>query len=141
MKLSEQKMYMEIARVVGNTSYAVRKKVGAVAVKNGRLLCEGRNGTPPNTPNVCEDMINGELVTNENTIHAEINLINKMKRDGEYRSLNGSVLFVTLSPCVDCGMMIMNSGIIKVIYEEEYRDTSGIEYLKSHGIEVVKFGD
>ena len=152
MKPKHIDMYMEIAEVVAKQSYAERLKVGAVAVRDHRILSIGYNGTPPGTPNVCEEMYedleyvpteSGDMYmrvtkqrTNANVIHAEMNLIYKMARDGE--SGKGADLFITCSPCFECAKAIMSVGFRKVYYRDQYRELSGVSLLEQHGIEVEK---
>ena len=152
MKQKHIDMYMEIAEVVAKQSYAERLKVGAVAVRDHRILGASYNGTPPGMSNVCEEMYedleyvpteSGDMYirvtkqrTNANVIHAEMNLIYKLARDGE--SGNGADLFITCSPCFECAKAIMSVGFRKVYYRTQYRDLSGVHLLEQHGIEVEK---
>jgi dCMP deaminase len=128
-------MYMEMAETAAKISYARRLKVGAIATKHGRILSIGINGTPPGTDNECEDVLeDGSLKTNKHVIHAEMNLIYKLARDGE--SGKGGELFITHSPCYECSKAILSVGFNKVFYRNSYRDPSGIELLEGHGVEV-----
>lgn len=137
MKQRHKQLYMDIARTVSTASYAVRRKVGAVAVRDHRILAASYNGTPPGADNACEEEVNGELVTKRDVIHAEMNAIFKMTRDGE--SGKGADLFVTLAPCFACANAILAVGIRKVYFGEAYRDMSGVEFLKEQGVEVEQF--
>ena len=125
---------MEIARTVSRFSYSNRDKVGAVIVDSVGNIQIGYNGTPSGFPNVCEDE-NG--VTLPEVLHAESNAILKAARSTI--STQGSTLFVTLSPCVECAKLIIQSGIKHVVFENEYRNTSGIELLQKSGILVTRF--
>jgi dCMP deaminase len=126
---------MEMAETAARISYAKRLKVGAIATKHGRILSIGINGTPPGTDNECEYVLeDGSLKTNREVIHAEMNLIYKLARDGE--SGKGGELFITHSPCYECSKAILSVGFSKVFYRNQYRDTSGIRLLESAGVEV-----
>jgi dCMP deaminase len=126
---------MEMAETAARISYAKRLKVGAIATKHGRILSIGINGTPPGTDNECEYVLeDGSLKTNREVIHAEMNLIYKLARDGE--SGKGGELFITHSPCYECSKAILSVGFSKLFYRNQYRDTSGIRLLESAGVEV-----
>lgn len=124
------KKYLEIAKSISELSYASRKKVGAIIVKDNSIISDGYNGTPNGFENECEDNIGN---TKWYTLHAEANAITKLVRIGGV-SANGSTLYTTVSPCKECAKLILQSGIKKVIYNENYRDTSGIDFLKKAGI-------
>jgi dCMP deaminase len=129
---------MDIAKRVALMSHAERKKVGAILEKDGNIISMGWNGTPSGFDNVCED---GDNKTKPEVLHAELNLISKLAK-----STNSSVdsnLYVTLSPCQECAKLIIQSGISKVFYSEEYRDLAGVELLKKAGLVVCRlnFGD
>lgn len=130
--LAWDKCYLDIAKNISNMSYAKRRKVGAVLVKNSSIIGYGYNGMPAGMPNSCE--ISG--TTRKEVLHAETNAITKIAKSNE--STNGATLYVTLSPCFECSKLISQSGIKRVCYIEEYRNTEGLEYLKSLGIEVVQ---
>lgn len=123
---------MEMALVTAKSSYANRLKVGAIAVKDHRILSVGYNGTPPGTDNVCEE----NNVTKKEVIHAEMNAIYKMARDGQ--AAEGSDIFITHAPCFECSKAILSVGIKRVWYRHEYRDESGIMFLQENGVEVNK---
>ena len=128
---------MEIAEVVAKTSSATRLKVGAVAVKDHRILSIGYNGTPPGYDNECEyHNEDGSLATRPEVIHAEQNAIYKMARDGQ--SALGADLFVTHAPCIECAKAIKTSGFRKVWYRNQYRSDDGIKFLQQLGVEVEK---
>lgn len=122
------KTYLEIAQLIGNHSYAERKKVGAIIVKAGRIISTGYNGTPSGFDNICE--VNG--TTKPEVLHAESNAIAKCAKSVE--SSEGSVLYVTLSPCFECCKLIIQSGIKEVYFSEMYRDPSGLELLSKANI-------
>jgi dCMP deaminase len=109
-----------------------RKKVGALIVKDGTIISDGFNGTPKGFPNDCEDA-NGD--THWYVLHAEANAMLKVARSTQ--NTEGSTLYVTYSPCKDCSKMIIQAGIKRVIYREEYRDISGVKILREAGIDVV----
>lgn len=121
-------MFMQIALTVSNRSHAKRLKVGAVLVKDLRIISYGWNGMPTGHTNECET----NNVTKPEVIHAEFNCIAKCAKSTE--STEGSILYVTLSPCVECAKLIIQSGIKEVYYVEKYRDPSGIKLLKKSKI-------
>lgn len=125
---------MDIAMRISHMSYAVRKKVGCIAVRNGRITSMGWNGMPTGFDNVCEETIDGELVTKREVLHAELNLFNKLSTSHD--TAEGADLYVTLSPCFECSKLIIGSKIKRVFYNEEYRDPSAIEFLQKAGVEV-----
>ncbi len=125
---------MEVAEVFANLSTAKRLKVGAILVKNQRIISIGYNGTPEGWCNCCEDENNKTL---PEVIHSEMNCINKLAKSNE--SGEGSVMFVTHSPCMECAKSIYGAGIKEVYYKNSYRDDSGIQFLKKCGINVVHF--
>jgi dCMP deaminase len=134
--------FMDTAERFAALSSAVRLKVGAVIVKDNRIISIGYNGMPAGWSNVCENYfgldLNGNptLVTKDEVIHAEANAILKLARDGE--SGNGSSLFCTHAPCIHCAKLIHGAGINKVYYRNSYRDVAGIEFLINCNIEVRK---
>lgn len=131
------KTYLEIAKVISQLSHAKRKKVGCLIVKNSVIISDGFNGTPTGYENECEDC---EGNTKWYTLHAEANAITKLVRTGGI-SAEGSTLYLTLSPCKECSKLILQSGISRVLYTEEYRDKSGIDFLRSSNISIEKFID
>ena len=124
-------MYMEMAELAAKQSYANRLKVGALAVKDHRILSIGYNGTPPGMDNNCEG---SDGLTNRNVIHAEMNALYKMARDGQ--SALDSTLFITHAPCFECSKAILSTGIKNVYYRNSYRDMSGIDLLVSQNVKV-----
>lgn len=127
------KVFINIAKEVSTLSYCVRSKVGAVIVIDGNIVSFGFNGSPKGMNNCCEDKNN---VTFPYVIHAESNAIIKAAKSG--MSMKGGTLYLTLSPCLDCSKLILQSEIKRVVYLEEYRDKSGIEFLKKF-IKVEKY--
>jgi dCMP deaminase len=126
--------FMEVAHVFAKLSKAERLKVGAIAVKDGRVLSIGYNGTPPGFDNVCEDE-NGK--TKIEVLHAEANCIAKLAKCTE--SSNDSIMFVTHSPCIECAKQIFVAGIKEVYYDKEYRDTAGITLLKKLNVKIEQW--
>jgi dCMP deaminase len=129
--------YLKMAKVWSELSYCTRKKVGAIIVKNGMIISDGFNGTPSKSkPNVCED-INGE--TNWWVLHGEANAILKCAKHGQ--SCDGSTLYQTHSPCRECSKLVIQSGIKRVVYLQDYKDTTGIDFLKEAGVIVEKYDE
>ena len=125
--------YLEMAEVWAQNSYCKRRKVGALLVKDRTIISDGYNGTPSGFENVCEDE-NG--VTKPYVLHAEANAITKVAKSGN--SSQGATLYVTASPCLECSKLIIQSGIRRVVYSDEYRLTDGVDLLRKAGIEVEK---
>ena len=115
--------YLKMAQEWSKLSHCKRKQVGAIIVKDRMIISDGYNGTPSGFENCCEDEDN---LTKWYVLHAEANAILKLARDGE--SGNGSSLFCTHAPCVQCAKMIYGAGISKMYYRNTYRDTSGIDF-------------
>ncbi|MDD2594588.1 MAG: dCMP deaminase family protein [Bacteroidales bacterium] len=128
------KSYLEMASVWAKNSYCVRRQVGAIIVKDRMIISDGYNGTPSGFENVCEDE-NGN--TKAYVLHAEANAITKVAKSGN--SSDGSTLYVTAAPCLECSKLIIQAGIKRVVYRDEYRIMDGVELLKRAGIEVVKY--
>lgn len=116
----------------GQLSHCDRKKVGAIIVKDRMIISDGFNGTPTGFENPCED---DEGYTKWYVLHAEANAILKVANSTQ--SCKGATLYITLSPCQQCSKLIHQAGIKKVIYANEYRDVSGIEFLKKAGVELM----
>ena len=130
------KAYLKMAREWGNLSYCERRKVGALIVKNRMIISDGYNGTPTGMENICEDE---ENYTKWYVLHAEANAI--MKVASSTQSCSGATLYVTLSPCKDCSKLIYQAGIVRVVYIDQYKDTTGIDFLKDAGVEVVQISN
>lgn len=124
--------YLRMAMIWSENSYCQRRKVGALMVKDNMIISDGFNGTPSGFANVCEDE-NG--VTFPYVLHAEANAITKVAQSNN--SSRGSTLYVTASPCVECSKLIIQAGIIRVVYAEKYRLTDGLELLQAAGIETL----
>ena len=139
MKPKLIKAYMKTAKIFAELSHARRLHVGAIVVKDDRIISIGYNGMPAGWDNNCEDVIQHSddttsLKTKPEVLHAETNAIAKLARSNE--SGLGASIFITHSPCLDCSKLIYQSGIGRVYYNENYRDDTGIKFLKSSGIEV-----
>ena len=119
--------FMKHAELAATMSYCKRSQVGAVIVKNNRVICEGRNGTLKGSDNCCEE---NENSTKQEVVHAEINALSFSARSGI--ATDGCIMYCTLTPCVECAKAIIQSGITKVYYKDTYRDSSGLELLKKH---------
>ena len=137
--------HMKVAETYASLSTAVRLKVGAIVVKDNRVISIGYNGMPSGWDNNCEDEIgyvlddNGYVVetrlkTKSEVLHAETNAIAKLARSNE--SGLDAALFITHAPCLDCAKLIYQSGISKVYYRNAYRESAGIEFLKKSNIDV-----
>lgn len=138
MKNKHKQLYMSIAQTVAKSSYAVKLQVGAVAVKDHRILSIGYNGTPPGSNNSCETIeLDGTLTTKPDVIHAEMNAIYKMARDGQ--SALGADIFITHAPCFECAKAILSVGFKKVWFHNQYRDSSGITLLTTNNVEVEQY--
>lgn len=126
---------MGVAMLISQHSRATRNKVGAVLVKDKRIISIGYNGTPAGFPNECE--VDG--ITKPEVLHAESNAISKCARSTE--NSEGSTLYVTLSPCLECSKLIIQCGISEVVYLEKYRDEKGLALLSQARVKVVYLGD
>lgn len=124
--------YLRMAKVWAENSYCKRRQVGALIVSNKMIISDGYNGTPAGFENVCEDENN---ITKPYVLHAEANAITKLARSSN--NSDGATLYVTASPCIECSKLIIQAGIKRVIYGEEYRLNDGVELLKRAGIEVI----
>ena len=125
---------MRMARVWAENSYCIRRQVGALIVKDKMIISDGYNGTPSGFENICEDDATG--LTKPYVLHAEANAITKLAKSSN--SGNGSTLYVTASPCMECSKLIIQSGIKRVVYSDPYHNTDGIDLLLRSGIEVVQ---
>jgi dCMP deaminase len=125
--------YIQMARVWATNSYCKRRQVGALIVKDRMIISDGYNGTPSGFENECEDENNN---SKPYVLHAEANAITKVAKSNN--SSEGSTLYITASPCMDCAKLIIQAGIIRIVYADEYRITDGIELLEKAGIEVVQ---
>lgn len=125
--------YLRMARIWAENSYCHRRKVGALIVKDKMIISDGYNGTPSGFDNICEDEDAGK--TFPYVLHAEANAITKIARTNN--SSEGATLYVTAAPCIECSKLIIQAGIIRVVYGEEYRLTDGVDLLKQAGVEVL----
>ena len=123
--------YLQMARVWAENSYCVRRKVGALIVKDNMIISDGYNGTPAGFENICEDDMGK---TKPYVLHAEANAITKIARSNN--SSEGATLYVTASPCIECAKLIIQAGIKRVVYSEKYRLEDGLELLRKANIEV-----
>ena len=136
-KMNEKKLnkydkaYLRIAKEWSLLSYCKRKKVGAIIVRDRMIISDGYNGTPSGFENCCEDE---EGITRWDVLHAEANAILKVARSTQ--SCEGATLYITLSPCKECSKLIHQSGIVRVVYQNGYRDDAGLEFLIKAGVEV-----
>ncbi len=123
--------YLRMAEIWAENSYCVRRKVGALIVKDKSIISDGYNGTPAGFENVCEDE-NGQ--TKQYVLHAEANAITKVARSTN--NCAGATLYITASPCIECAKLIIQSGIRRVVYSEEYRLRDGLDLLERAGIDI-----
>lgn len=130
------KAYLRIAREWGQLSYCTRKQVGAIIVRDKMIISDGYNGTPSGFENCCEDQAGS---TKWYVLHAEANAILKVARSTQ--SCQDATLYITMSPCRDCSKLIHQSGIKRVVYQNDYKDTEGISFLVKAGVEVVHLPD
>ena len=130
-KASLDRRYARMALIWAENSYCERRKVGALVVKDNMIISDGYNGTPTGFENICEDENN---TSKPYVLHAEANAITKLARSSN--SSEGATLYVTASPCIECAKLIIQSGIKRVIYTEQYRLTDGVDLLKRAGIDV-----
>ena len=133
---SKDRIYLEMALKWSENSKCTRKKVGALIVKDESIISDGYNGTPHGFDNQCEHVIDEELVTKNNVLHAESNAITKLAKST--RSSSGSDLYVTMMPCYDCSKLIIQADIKRVIYLEDYREKGGLLLLKEAKIQINK---
>jgi len=124
--------YLRMAKEWGELSHCTRKKVGALIVKDRMIISDGYNGTPTGFENCCEDE---EGYTKWYVLHAEANAILKVANSTQ--SCKGATLYITLSPCQQCSKLIHQAGIIKVVYANKYKDTSGIDFLEKAGVQTI----
>ena len=125
------KAYLRMATEWGKLSHCKRKQVGAIIVKDRMIISDGYNGTPTGFENYCED---DEGYTKWYVLHAEANAI--LKVASSTQSCRGATLYITLSPCKECSKLIHQAGIVRVVYSEAYKDTSGLDFLKKAGVNV-----
>lgn len=152
------KYYIKVAQVCAKNSYAIKLKVGAIIVKDNQIISDGFNGTPSGFENKCEIIDcttnfchkgfnkvklqcacceKSKLSTKPYVLHAESNAILKCAKYG--KSTKDSTLYITHAPCIDCAKLIIQAGIIRIVYLEDYRKSEGLELLKKAGINIEKF--
>ncbi len=124
--------YMRMARIWAENSYCKRRQVGALLVKDKMIISDGYNGTPSGFENDCEDENNR---SKPYVLHAEANAISKVARS--HNSSDGATLYVTASPCIECAKLIIQAGIVRVVYGEQYHTLDGVDLLKRANIELV----
>ena len=135
------KTYMDVAESFAKLSSAVRLQVGAIVVKDDRIISIGYNGMPTGWDNCCEDIIRTDEVgfqvtkTKAEVLHAETNAVAKLAKSSE--SGLGATMFVTHAPCIDCAKLVYQSGIATVYYKNDYRSTQGIQFLTKSGVKVI----
>ena len=134
MKPKLLQAYMKTAETFAELSHARRLHVGAIVVKDDRIISIGYNGMPAGWDNNCEIEVDGKLITRPEVLHAESNAVSKLARSSE--SGDGATMFVTHAPCMECSKLIYQSGIRRVYFGAAYRDDSGVQFLKQCGIAV-----
>lgn len=125
--------YLQMARIWAENSYCIRRKVGALIVKNKMVISDGYNGTPSGFENVCEDE-SGK--TKSYVLHAEANAITKVAKSNN--SSENSTLYITAAPCMECSKLIIQAGIRRVVYFDHYHSEEGVQLLRRAGIELVQ---
>ena len=135
-QLAIDRRYLKMARIWATNSYCIRRQVGALLVKDKMIISDGYNGTPSGFENKCEDEND---LTKPYVLHAEANAITKVAKSNN--SSDGSTLYITTSPCMECAKLIIQAGIVRVVFEEKYRNTDGLELLERANIELVHLQD
>lgn len=130
------KAYLKMAQEWAKLSYCKRKQVGALIVKDRMIISDGYNGTPSGFENCCEDE---DGKTHWYVLHAEANAI--LKLAASTQSAKGATLYLTLSPCKECSKLILQAGITRLVYINEYSDDHGISFLRNHNIEIEQISD
>ena len=125
--------YLKMARIWAGNSYCVRRQVGALIVKDKMIISDGYNGTPSGFENICEDDMGK---TKPYVLHAEANAITKVAKSAN--NCDGSTLYITAAPCIECSKLIIQAGIKRVVYCDDYRSEDGLKLLQRVGIECVK---
>jgi dCMP deaminase len=135
-QLRYDQAYLRMATSWAKLSHCNRKQVGALIVKDSMIISDGYNGTPAGFDNCCEDEA-GE--TFWYVLHAEANAILKVAKSTN--NSKGATLYLTLSPCKDCSKLILQAGITRVVYKDAYKDSEGVEFLKSAGVDVTQINE
>lgn len=130
------KAYLKMAREWAKLSYCIKRQVGALIVKDRMIISDGYNGTPTGFENICEDEQN---YTKWYVLHAEANAI--LKVAASTQSCVGATLYITLSPCRECSKLVHQAGIVRVVYQEAYKDDSGLQFLKKAGVQLKHIPD
>ena len=130
-QLKYDKAYLRIAREWSKLSHCRRRQVGALIVKGRMIISDGYNGTPTGFENFCED---DEGYTKWYVLHAEANAI--LKVASSTQSCQGATLYITMSPCKECSKLIHQAGITRLVYQTDYKDNSGLEFLRKAGVEL-----
>ncbi len=130
------KRYLRMAKIWAENSYCKRRQVGALIVKDKMIISDGYNGTPAGFENICEDESG---LTKPYVLHAEANAITKVAQSNN--SSEGATLYVTASPCVECSKLIIQAGIKRVVFNDLYRISDGLDFLRRAGIECVHISD
>lgn len=125
--------YIRMARIWAENSYCERRKVGALIVRDKMIISDGYNGTPCGFENICEDEAG---ITKPYVLHAEANAITKVAKSAN--SSNGATLYITAMPCMECSKLIIQAGILRVVYCDSYHSEDGLELLRRVGIETVR---
>lgn len=126
-------MYLQMSSIWSQNSFAQRAKVGALIVKDGRIISDGYNGMPSGLSNTCEHVVDDKLVSNDEVLHAESNALMKLCSFGAVSSKD-AIMFCTYSPCINCAKLIIQAGIKAVHFLQLYRDIAGLELLMRCGI-------
>jgi len=135
-QLAIDKRYLKMASIWASNSYCIRRQVGALLVKDKMIISDGYNGTPSGFENECEDEHD---ITKSYVLHAEANAITKVAKSNN--SSDGSTLYITTSPCVECAKLIIQSGIIRVVFQEKYRITDGLDLLQRAEIKLIHIAE
>ena len=131
-QLTLDRRYLRMARIWAENSYCKRRQVGALIVKDKSIISDGYNGSPSGFENICEDE---QGVTKKYVLHAEANAITKVA--ASTNNCCGATVYVTASPCIECAKLIIQAGIKRVVYSEEYHLRDGVELLQHAGVEVL----
>lgn len=135
-QLKYDKAYLRMALEWGKLSHCKRRQVGAIIVKDRMIISDGYNGTPSGFENPCEDE---KGYTKWYVLHAEANAI--LKVASSTQSCKGATLYITLSPCKECSKLIHQAGITRVVYIQEYKDNSGLEFLEKAHVELFQISE
>ncbi len=131
------KSYLDMAQIWAKNSYCQRRQVGALLVKERMIISDGYNGTPEGFENVCEDEVTGK--TKPYVLHAEANAITKVAKSGN--SSAGATMYVTTAPCLECAKLIIQAGIKRLVYRDDYTVSDGLDLLQRAGIDIVNLND